>query len=528
MAQILSLGPLAISAGPFRGRSLLTKANTAPAREITYDIAHFGAKADGIAVNTIAIQEAIDACAADGGGRVLVPGGQYVTGTILLKSKVTLYLDRNAALLGSMNPNDYKLVDAFVDGVNTLRGYTLIGCTSANRVGIEGLGTIDGRGAELQRQGGKHPGAKAFLLRCVYSDNITIRNVKFRNSSAWTMHLFQCSTVAVENISIHSIGLANNDGIDIDSSHHVTISGCTIESDDDAICLKTTSSTACRDIHVNHCTLSSSCAGLKIGTESLGDFSDIHFENCVVTKANRSAIKLLSVDGSHIARVTIENITVESADTPVFLRLGARLKTFRPKDSQRGVGSISDITIKNVSVANARRVGILMSGIPGSVVRNVALENIHIIMSPGDPWIFDSQPAPSEEIGSYPENNMFGPALPAYGMYIRHIAGLDAKNVQIELRADSSLAAIVCSDGHDLNFDDVTLDGSNERTSAILLQEVQGAFIHKLNLKGRWTSVLRVEGKMSNDIILAGISLPEINEVVSVGEGASVNVVKVR
>ena len=399
----------------------------------TFDITDFGAVGDGVASSTVAIQKAIDSANAAGGGIVLFPRGQYVTGTILLKSNVTLSLSAGAILQGSLEPDDYLLVEPFIDGVGTARGYALIACRDAHHIAIRGPGTIDGRGAALQAAAAarsvKSASARPFLILCIRSTDVKLENVQLSNSGAWTVHIFQCADVLVQRISLRSVGLANNDGIDIDSSSRVLVSACDIESDDDAICLKTTSMKPCHDITVRDCTLSTRCAAIKLGTESAGDFHDIHVADCHILKANLGAIKLLSVDGANISNILVERISVDEADTPVFLRLGARGRVYRPADQVREPGSISGIRLRHITVARARRIGIMMCGLPAHPIGDVRLEHISIDMA-GDP-VRHLPPEPPELPSAYPEVRMFGADLPSSGIYGRHLHSLHLRDIVI-------------------------------------------------------------------------------------------------
>jgi polygalacturonase len=399
-----------------------------PARR-RFSVKDFHAMGDGIALDTAPIQRAIDAASSIGGGVVWFGPGRYVTGTLLLKTGVTLDLAQDATLLGSTNPADYRLLEPFVDAVGTTRGYALIGCVDVHDVGITGAGVIDGRGAMLQASGRKDPSARPFLLLCLRSTAVGIEGISLVNSSAWTTHVFQCSDVTISHIRIRSLGLANNDGIDIDSSQRVHVEGCTIETGDDAICLKTTSSKPCKDITVKSCTMTTRCAAFKIGTESAGDFSAIRVSDCHVVEANLGAIKILSVDGANINDVLVERMQVDDADTPIFLRLGARGRTFRPGDVARPPGTLSNVVVRNMDVKRARRIGILISGIPGHVIENVTLEQVTITMS-GE---LEAQlpPQPAENPAAYPEVRMFGGNLPAFGIYGRHLRGLRMRQVAI-------------------------------------------------------------------------------------------------
>jgi len=419
-----------LSAAALLARIGIVSGQTLPTPRIL-DVKKYGALGDGATIDTSAIQRAIDAASLAGGGTVTIPPGRYVIGTLRLKSNITLRLEEGATLLGSLNPSDYQLVEPFTDAVGAARGYGLIACVDAHNVAIVG-GRIDGRGAELQATipgKDKPPAARPFLVLCVRSTDLKIQQVKLLNSSAWTMHLFQCSGVTVDRVSIRSLGLANNDGIDVDSSSNVSIAQCTIETGDDAICLKTTSPKPCRDITVANCTMTTRCAAFKIGTESAGDFSNIRVTGCHVILANLGAVKLLSVDGAHISNVLVEAMRVDDADTPIFLRLGARGRTFRPGDTALPPGTLSGITIRDMQVARARRVGILIAGLPGHPIEDIALDNISIALT-GDA-VTQIPPEPAELPATYPEVRMFGAALPAFGLYGRHLRNLRTASVKI-------------------------------------------------------------------------------------------------
>ena len=216
-------------------------------------------------------------------------------------------------------------------------------------------------------------------------------------------------------------------------NHDVFITNCVIETGDDAICLKTTSPTPCRDIAIERCTMTTACAAFKIGTETVGDLSNIRVRDCHVLRANLGAVKILSVDGAHVSNVRVENIRVDDADTPIFLRLGARGRSFRPGDATLPPGSISNIAIRNLTAQRARRIGILISGIPSHPIENVSLKDISITMVPdpsGTP-ITQTPPEPEEKPAAYPEVRMFGADLPASGLYARHVRGLTLNAVHI-------------------------------------------------------------------------------------------------
>jgi polygalacturonase len=425
---------------------LLVTATFRAASAKTVDVTKAGAIGDGGTVNTVAIQNAIDDCSTNGGGTVQFPAGQFVTGTIQLKDNVTLHLDENAVLLGSTNAADYRNLDPFIDGVGASRGHALIVAVDAKHVGVEGAGLIDGQGKKLAAAEG-HFTIRPFLLRWVRCTGVTMKDVHLTNPGAWTLNFFQTHDAIVERVTIRtrSTGLANNDGIDLDSCADVRIRDCDIESGDDALCLKATSLLPCHDITASGCKLSTKCNAIKLGTESLGDFADIRIRDCQIHDTGMSGIALYSVDGSHLHDVTVSDITMQGVAVPVSIRLGARLKTFRTADQPRAPGILRDITIKNVKVTGARQIGMLINGIPGHPVESLTLKNIQIELAGGG-TLADAQVQLPEKESAYPEYNTFGKVMPAYGIYARHVRGITFKNVRTTVKAPDARPATIFVD----------------------------------------------------------------------------------
>lgn len=416
-----------------------------------YNIEDYGAKGDSLTINTKPIQKAIDNCAKNGGGVVMLKNGIFISGTVILKDNVTLQVEKNAKLVGSSNPQDYKSIDTFVDAVGQERGTCLIGSLNATNIGISGEGIIDGNGAAFLAKNlakkkkaigatdNKFGKNRPFLLRFVKSTNITLKNIHLTEAAAWACHFFQSSNIVVDNISIYNHANKNNDGIDLDSSHNVVIKNCNINSGDDAICIKSTSPLPTHDVKVSNCTLKSDWGAIKFGTESMGDFYNIDIRDCKIYDNKGGGIKILSVDGANIYNVTIENIEMDNVDMPIFVRLGERLNTYRIAEKQ-AVGSIDNVVIKNItattrSIENSRvspPSGILMTGTPNHKIGNIKLENITITL-PGGGKKEDITDVPEDE-KRYPEFSFFK-VLPAYGLYARHITDLNTSNISFKINS---------------------------------------------------------------------------------------------
>ncbi|MFI3277684.1 MAG: glycoside hydrolase family 28 protein [Rikenellaceae bacterium] len=431
-----------------------------------WSVEKFGAVADGVTVNTEAIQQTIDACHEAGGGVVVLESGVYLSGTILLKDNVTLEVRSEATLRGTTNPLDYICVDEFVDATGQRRGECLVGARDAKNIGIIGNGTIDGDGEHFkvnltrkrlqelgatQEQIKQSSGTRPFLLRFVRSEAVTLNNINLRQPAAWTCHFFQCKDIVVKGVSIYAHDNQNNDGIDLDSCTGANITDCDIDTGDDAMCFKTTSPMPCQDVYVANCKLKSHWGAIKFGTESMGDFRNIKVENCEVYDTQGGGIKVLSVDGANIENVRIDNINMTNVDMPIFVRLGERLRTYRDAKEQT-VGSISGLYLTNITATTRSceesRVnppsGIFITGTPNTKIKHVQLSNIEVKL-PGGGSAEDSEIVVAEDEKRYPEFSFFG-TLPAYGLNARHIELLEIEDVSFQLTGEDQRETYKISD----------------------------------------------------------------------------------
>jgi len=500
-------------------------ANAARATDI--DVTQYGAVADGKTLNTTAIQKAIDDCHQKGGGKVIFPAGTFLSGTIVLKDQVTLHLNKDARLLGSTDINDYQNIDPFTEGLGIDVGWALLVAVDAHHIGLEGEGAIDGQGAKLKEQQivtdtrpeSQRWGRRPFLLRIVRCEDVSIQGITLNYAAAWTSHYFQSKHIHIEKVKIVSHGVAHNDGIDIDGCQDVHIKDCDIESGDDALCFKTTSSQmACRDIVVSGMRLKSSQGAIKMGTESMAPFENITISDCYIYDTNNGGIKLLTVDGAHLRNVQISNINMVNVKTPMLIRLGSRLSVFRKgKDTQQPTGTLDNVVIKNVkaqAAANAQLMppsGILITGVPDHYITNLTLENIDINLAGGGTPENARQQVP-EAVDKYPEVKTFGPLVPAYGIWARHVKGLKLINITLHLDSNDRRPAFVCEDGKDLQLTGWKIPETSGAQSVIRLEHVEKALISKIDVKGAADTLVKVEGNDSKDIQVVKSNTPGINK----------------
>ena len=332
-------------------------AGKAEARD--YNIVAYGAKADTTQLSTKAVQQAIDDCAKAGGGRVVVPTGQYKIGSIVLKSDVHLYLEQGATLFGSTNLKDYLPMKSDYVSLRTQTStIQLIYADKVKNVVIDGFGTIDGQGRAFKKLTWNDEGiTRPHLIRFIQSQDIIIKDITLKNSGCWMQHYLACDRVRIDGIKVFNRNNYNNDALDIDGCHEVIIRGIMADSDDDGITLKSTSPRLCENIRINDCVLSSHCNAVKLGTETNGGFRNINISGIVVkpssdqssqffgapSKIGTSALSLEIVDGGVLENVSVSDFTVEGTESPIFIRLGNRGRGYKLKPhplapSPRGEG----------------------------------------------------------------------------------------------------------------------------------------------------------------------------------------------
>lgn len=436
-----------------------------------FDVTDYGAKGDGAAMDTQAIQKAIDACAESGGGTVFFPQGTYLCGSLHLKSHITLMLDTAATIKGSLDTKDYDPVEKLdfksdSDHETSFFHHALIWGEDIEDIGIVGRGTIDGN---RNKRGGPKPIA---LKRC---KDVTIRDITIMNSPNYCISMLGTDYVNIDGVTIRK---AYCDGIDPDCCRHVRISNCVIESHDDAIVLKASFSLgearSTEYITVTNCQLATECNAFKLGTESRGDFKHIAVSNCVFYlrpgfDAATSGISLESVDGSNIDGVVISNIDMVDVEAPIFIRLGNR-----GRDMPTPVpGTLRNVVISNIT-ASGQRLTSSITGIPDHAIEGVTLSDIRLVYTGAGADFKPLEEVP-ERIPDYPDADMFE-GLPAYGLYCRHVDGLKLRNVQLLYEGDESRPALVCDDVRELELDSLTTMTSHA-DSLIRFINVQNALV---------------------------------------------------
>jgi hypothetical protein len=410
------------------------------ARAQDYNIRDFGAASDTLKLSTTAINRAVETCFRKGGGRVVIPAGNYKSGTITLRDNVELYLSPGATLYASTDPKDFprQAQPAYRSQKDPGGWYALIYAEGARNIGLAGYGTIDGLGArQLPRPGalsGDQDGRPRNVL-FISCQRVHVENITMRNSGVWNQHYLNCEDVKVTGIQVFNHSNRNNDGIDIDGCRRFVLANSIIDSDDDAIVLKSTGSAGCEDVVVSNCVVSSFTNGLKCGTESTGGFKNINFANCVVkpsvskTKSvfntpahGITAISLEIVDGGVMDGVQVSNITIEGTECPIYVRLGNRARKHREDAPAPPYGQMRNIALSNITATHAGNYTSSITGVPGALIENITLSNVRIVNQGGlkaGGFLADAAQVKEDEKG-YPQPTV-GKNLPAAAFFLRHV-----------------------------------------------------------------------------------------------------------
>ncbi|WP_242157809.1 glycoside hydrolase family 28 protein [Aestuariivivens sediminis] len=460
------------------------------------NVKDFGLVGDGKTLNTKKIQSIIDSLDRFGGGQIIFPKGRFLSGSIEIKSNVTLYLQEGAVLLGSTDPYQYR------KGIGNL---AFLFAGHAENISILGTGTIDGQGRALAlaidslhhigervdpnynlRRMRPHESFRPELINLKQCKDIQIKGVTLKNSAGWLQTIEQCNQVVYDSVTVYNRAYWNNDGFDIVDCHNVRITHCNVDAADDGICLKSHSPNHFNNnIFISNCTVRSSASAIKFGTASYGGFKNVTIEHIEVFDTFRSAIAIESVDGGIIENIKVNNIIAKNTGNAIFIRLGHR--------SGKQPGSIKNISLKNINVEvpfgrpdidydlRGPEVNFFHNPFPASIVgipdynvEQVHLDNIEISYpgraTKGMAYIPLSRlEQVPEKMSDYPEFSMFG-ELPAWGFYVRHARGISFNNIRLTLEDSDFRPAFVFDDVSDLHMDQIELP--MEKKAQIVLKDV--------------------------------------------------------
>ena len=447
-----------------------------------YNVRDFGAKGDGKTIDSPSINQAIQSAANDGGGTVYIPSGEYACYSIRLKSHITLYLESGARIIAAFPTKDqgYDVAEAnefykYQDFGHSHWQNSLIWGIGLEDITICGPGLIYGKGLSREESRLAGAGNKAISLK-------NCKNVIIKDISMLRCGHFALLATGVDNLSVLNLKVdTNRDGFDIDCCKNVRITDCTVNSPwDDAIVLKASYALGyfrdTENVTITGCFVSGFdqgsvlkatyerdepqapdhayvCGRIKLGTESSGGFKNIAITNCIFDRCRGLALE--SVDGGHLEDVVVNNITMRDiVNSPIFLRLGGRMRS--PEGTPKG--SMKRIRISNINVYNAdSQYSSIISGIPGSIIEDVSLSDLHIYHK-GGYTSEDGKIVPPEQVKVYPDPLMFG-TIPAKGFYIRHAKNITFNNIDFHYEKPDGRPLFVTDDAEMIEYNRITVDG---------------------------------------------------------------------
>lgn len=445
-----------------------------------FDVTVYENQVDEKGLWTKAVQAAVNDCHAQGGGRVYFPAGEYVLGTVFLKSNVTIEIAKGAMIGGAPSFYDYQPQEKIDYPLYQDASHSYFDCSmfvgrNCDNIAIIGEGAIDMRSVwdEDNVRDIVHRGPKCIALK--ECNHVEVSGLRIDNVTDLAVYFAGCEDVEVHHLSMR----VYIDGISPDNSKHVRIHDCDVEAGDDAIVFKTSYTLnrldICKDIRVWNCRLKSRCTALKFGTETNGGFEDIHIENVDIRETRITGIAIESVDGAIVDGVTIKNVRMKNVGAPLFIHVGKRMRG----PAGREIGEIKNVTLENITaegpyepyeivawnyvsyVANDtyqypwafgtaesfddRTCGNTaespwqmtsnVCGLQGHTLKNITLRNVHFYLDGGVKEFNSNVP---EEAQDYPEVYVYGRFLPAKGIYFRYIDGLTLENVTVNTyRADA-------------------------------------------------------------------------------------------
>jgi hypothetical protein len=467
-----------------------------------YNASLFGVKSNGTTLNTNSIQRGIDFISENGGGRLVFYVGRYLTGTIHLKSNVTIQLEEGAILVGSVNPFDYE----------KKTGWTaLIFAHDQVNIGITGKGVIDGQGfivannlVDLIEKGVvkdplkyDRPNESIRPVNIYFRGcrNVIVTGVTMKDPGSWNQEYDQCKHVVIDRISVDSKSYWNNDGIDIVDCDSVSVTNSYFDAADDGICLKSHSPDfICQNVYIHNNTIRTSANGIKFGTASYGGFRNITIVKNLVYDTYRSAVTFAAVDGGVVENVIVDSLRSINTGNVIYLRIGERragrkgkmsnitisnvyaeVPATKPDAGYNYEGPVEDMP-RNISPSS-------IVGMPDALIQNVTLKNIQIHYPGGGREEIakvgtDELDKIPEMATSYPEFSQFK-ELPAWGFYVRHAKGITFENVFLVCGKKDYRIPVVLDDAADTKISSLRISEPGNRKNPVFSRNSPGLVIEK-------------------------------------------------
>jgi polygalacturonase len=446
-------------------------AGPAALRRPAFNVLNYGATGNGTSNDAPAINAAIAAASAAGGGIVEFPAGQYLAGgSIHMMSNITLDLEAGSTIMGAATgydppePNPY---DQYQDFGHSHFHDAMIWGNDLTNIGFVGSGTIDGEGNLVS--GTPKTGQADKIISLTRCRNLTVSGITLKNGGHFAMLIDDCDHVTSDHLTISTA--ADRDGWNIIDTRNVKISDINVSSNDDALVFKSDwalgQTFSSGNVIVDHAVLSSQCCNaLMFGSETCGNFTNYHFSNITVTDAGKSGLGMVSEDGANISHVYYDHITMSGTQSPIMEKIGTRLRC----GGTPTVGSIRDIHYDNITGTDAGAFSPTLWGQPGHPVSDITFNNVHLTL-PGGHAAMDPNTVPTDN-GDYNPNSLG--TRPAYGFYLHNVSGIQFTDSSVSTVAADARPAFIANDGSSVTFRDVTAQSGSGSPFDAGFQDIAG------------------------------------------------------
>jgi polygalacturonase len=439
----------------------------------TFNVKDYGAKGDGSANDSSAIDKAITAANSAGGGTVRFPSGTYKSSnTIHMKSNVTLQLDSGSTIKGASGTGYDKAEsnsnDKYQDyGHSHFHDGMIYGDRLTN-IGFTGSGTIDGGGNLIT--GNPKSGQADKIISLTRCTNLTLSGITLRRGGHFAALINGCDHVTSDHLTIDTA--SDRDGWNIISTTNVTITNANIAANDDALPFKSDYALGAK-LPNGHVTVTDShlsagcCNALMFGSETCGDFTGYQFSHITITGADKSGLGMVSMDGANISDVHYSDITMSGVRSPIMLKVGTRKRC----GNSPGVGHISNITFDNITGTGASPSfsPTIWGQSGGNQISNVTFNNVNLTVPGGNGTMGTGVPSDS---GDYNPKSIG--TRPAYGWYIHNANNIKFTNSSVRFKSDDGRPAVIANAGSAISFDHFTAQRGSKSPSDLLFQNING------------------------------------------------------
>ena len=506
-----------------------------------FNVVDFGAVGDGATLNTAAVQKAIDKCTNENGGTVLVPAGDFVIGTIELKSDVTLQLAAKGRLLGSAKIEDYKAGNNVPPGNGNI---VMISAANAENVRIVGPGTIDGNGAKFFTGRGDMTGPgqnsaqgyyqRPHLLIFYRCKNLVIRDVFLTASAYHCARILQCRRVNLDGVRIHNRVNLNNDGFHINSSQYVHVTNCDVTCQDDACALFGSN----KFITVSNCTFSTRWSVFRFGG---GEAENITISNCVIYDTYGCPIKARFGNRSRFENIMFSNLVMRNVTGPISIGLDSSRRNPNPNAPPPVRGVVRNVKFNGIRatvVAEGKqhedlpwpqkfrpgetRQCIVLNGVGEDFLENISFQDVHVAYEGGGTADEAAREVP-KMAGEYFEIG----TPPAYGMYARNVRGLSLNNVRFEVSTPELRPALVFENVADAAVHALSAEADPKAESLLRFTNAREVLLSASRVLTPSAVFLKLVGPSNEGITIDGGDISKAAKPVVFSGGATSKAVKI-